>query len=157
MKIVGITKKDKIVIFLDEDLDFNYAYLEEADSTIRNYDYMYEHYDAMRDELDPKFILNLCDEYECPPSELPGILAAEAIEDEIKAMDELDCSLYPEILNIDGIDYIFVSAGFGSLDNNLVLDKTILTTDKTQTLLNDNLLKEKFDNKEILRELLKHK
>lgn len=153
MKIVGMTKKDKIVIFLDENSNFNYAYLEEADSTIRSYDYMYEHYDAMKDECDPKFVLNLCDEYGCPPSELPAILAAEAIEDETKAMEELDCSLYPEILNIDGIDYIFISAGFGPLD----LYQTILTIDETQNLLNENPPKEKLDNKEILRKLLKEK
>lgn len=79
MKIVGMTKKDKIVIFLDENSNFNYAYLKEADSTIRSYDYMYDHYNTMRDEWDPKFVLNLCDEYECPPSELSAILAAEAI------------------------------------------------------------------------------
>lgn len=66
-------------------------------------------------------------------------------------MEELDCSLYPEILNIDGIDYIFVSAG------PLDLYQTILTIDETQNLLNENLPKEKLDNKEILRKLLKEK
>lgn len=123
MKVIGITE-DNIVILIDEDLNFHYAYLEYADSTMRNYGYMYDWYDTKRDEYDPEFVLNLCDEYDCPPDELIGILASEAIEDEVKAMEELDC-IYPEI--IDG--YIFVLAGSGSLNNSLVLDKIILPVD----------------------------
>lgn len=158
MKIIGMTE-DKIVIFIDEDLNFHYAYLEDADSTIRNYGYMYDWYDTKRDEYDPEFELNLCDAYDCPPDELPGILASEAVEDEVKAMEELNC-LDTGILNINGTDYIFVSADSVPLNKSFILDKVILTVDAN--LLNDNLTEKarkrikELDNKETLRKVLEN-
>ena len=55
----------------------------------------------------------LCEMYNCRPSEL-----AECMADECgtEPMDMRDCSLYPEIIDVDGIDYYFESGSCGQHD-----------------------------------------
>ena len=55
----------------------------------------------------------MCEEYNCRPSELAEHLADENGTD---PQDMRDCSLYPEIIDVDGTDWYFDSVGCGQHD-----------------------------------------
>ena len=124
MKLVGITEKNKIAIFLDEDLIYSYAYLKEADKTIRNYDFMLEWYDnRLKNKWEAWYILTLCYKYDCSPKKLPSILATEVVENGIKTMEDIDYYDFPDILTVNGIDYFFLPTDFyGPVNDNPFID-----------------------------------
>lgn len=53
-----------------------------------------------------------CEKYHCAPQDLPAELAAECDD----PRDAMDCSLYPECLEIDGNDWYFESGSCGQHD-----------------------------------------
>lgn len=118
-------KEIMLVESTERGLCFDYVEIVKADDTIRNYDYMYDRYEGLVDCLGKDNIINLCDNYDCAPFRLVDALTEDAIEDEWKAMDELDCSLYPEIMTVNGTNYIFISNGCGSIE--YFVDKVNMT------------------------------
>lgn len=71
-----------------------------------------DYYSDYVDEFDEKTVLNWLKQYDCKPSELGGRLADECTD----ARDALDCSLYPEEINIDGESWFFESGSCGQHD-----------------------------------------
>lgn len=160
MKVIGITE-DKIVIFIDEDLNFHYAYLEDADSTIRNYDFMLEWYNnRVKNEWEAWYILILCYKYDCSPRKLPSILAKEVVENGIKVMKNIDYYDFPDILNVNGTDYFFLPTNFyGPVNNNPFIDMPVSVM--SVSFVKEELPKymksrlEELDNQDSLKKLLR--
>lgn len=161
MKLVGITEKNKIAIFLDEDLIYSYAYLKEADKTIRNYDFMLEWYNnRVKNEWESWYILTLCYKYDCSPKKLPSILATEVVENGIKVMKGIDYYDFPDILNVNGTDYFFLPTDFyGPVNNNPFIDMPISVMSAAfvkEELPKDIKTKMKeLDNQDSLKKLLR--
>lgn len=74
-------------------------------------------------ELSRGDLYDLCESYDCAPSALASHMASER-----SITDFVDCSLYPEVVNVNGEDWMFESAGCGQLD----------TTGNMQTLVDEN-------------------
>lgn len=127
-KIIGFTKDNKIIMAEVSfervgnnqapyfSVRFDLSEIAKAKDTIKDYDYMYAFFEDITEIHNPEYILDLCDEYECSPSELADLMTDEAINDYDVAMDTVDCSLYPEILDVDGEEYIFISSSCGQHD-----------------------------------------
>ena len=133
-KIIGFTSNNEIIV-ADVSFErvgnnkepyfsacFDLSKIAKADETIRNYDYMYNYFEDVRYSYDPEYVLDLCDKYNCPPSELAELMTDEAINDDNIGMETLDCSLYPEIIEVDGEDYIFISTSCGQHDTRDEVD-----------------------------------
>lgn len=152
-KMLALIDDNEIMLVesTERGLCFNYVEIAKADDTIRNYDYMYDRYEGLVDCLGKDDIINLCDNYDCAPFRLVDALTEDAMEDEEIAMDELDCSLYPEIMKVNNTDYIFISNGCGSID--YFVKKLNMTAD--DELYKQILEYEKLEygNKEVLREI----
>ena len=127
-KVIGFTKNNEIIVaeltfekignnkelYLSICLDL--SKIAKTKNTIKDYDYMYPFFEDVEDLYSPENISDLCDEYECDSSELADLMTDEAINDYDVAMDTVDCSLYPEILDVDGEEYIFISSSCSQHD-----------------------------------------
>lgn len=71
-----------------------------------------EYYENWCDCMDKECLYDLCERYWCSPQDLPGKLADECCD----VRDALDCSLYPEIIDVDGTDWYFESGSCGQHD-----------------------------------------
>ena len=71
-----------------------------------------EYYESWCDCMDKATLYDMCERLDCSPSELPKELADECYD----VRDALDCSLYPEIINVDGADWYFESGSCGQHD-----------------------------------------
>ena len=87
-----------------------------------NYDYE-SYYKIWLDDLDKEWKYDQCEMYECAPQELPSVLAAQCDD----PRDALDCSLYPECVEVDGNDWYFESGSCGQHDTR---DEMELYTNK---------------------------
>lgn len=142
-KIIGLTKNFEIVVAdirydktgsnlkKDVGVSFDLSEIKSADATIRDANYMKDYYEDILDEYSADGIIGLCNEYDCPPYKLAEKIA-ESIDDKFdeELMDLLDCSLYPEIINVDGEDYIFVASSCGQYDTR-ESDEMIEIVDQT--------------------------
>lgn len=63
--------------------------------------------------MDKSYKYDLCERFNCKPSELAENLAAECYD----VRDALDCSLYPECYEVDGESWYFESVGGGQHDS----------------------------------------
>ena len=71
-----------------------------------------EYYEGWMDGLDKADLYDLCERHWCSPQDLPGKLAEECYD----VRDALDCSLYPEVINVDETDWYFESGSCGQHD-----------------------------------------
>lgn len=71
-----------------------------------------EYYENWMDGMDKESLYDLCERYWCSPQDLPGKLADQCCD----VRDALDCSLYPEIIDVDGTDWYFESSSCGQHD-----------------------------------------
>lgn len=73
-----------------------------------------DYYEALVDDMmhDGKWLWMQCDEYDCKPSDLAYEMASGI--DDIR--DILDCSLYPNIITVNGSDWVFESMSCGQHD-----------------------------------------
>jgi hypothetical protein len=69
---------------------------------------------------DTGWLWEMCDEYNCKPSEL-----ANAMLKNYDVMEIIDCSLYPEYYDIDGHDWYFESVGCGQHDTRDEMEEII--------------------------------
>ena len=109
-KIIGLTKNFEIVVAKirydktgsnlkkDVGVSFDLSEIKSADATIRDANYMKDYYDCLPYQLVEKMVESIDGKF----------------DEEL--MDLLDCSLYPEIINVDGEDYIFVASSCGQHD-----------------------------------------
>lgn len=72
-----------------------------------------DYYESLIEEMDSKWCWEQVTRFDCSPSELAERLADENGED---VMDIRDCSLYPEIIDVDGTDWYFESGSCGQHD-----------------------------------------
>jgi hypothetical protein len=73
-----------------------------------------DYYESLLDDCyDDAAKYKLCEQYDCSPSELAENMANENGSD---PMNIRDCSLYPEIIDVDGTDYYFESGSCGQHD-----------------------------------------
>lgn len=72
-----------------------------------------EYYESLVDEMDKEWRYNMCERLNCTPNDLPEALA-EA--DGAEPQDIRDCSIYPEVINVGGVDYYFESCSGGQHD-----------------------------------------
>ena len=70
------------------------------------------YYEGWIDGMDKEYLYDLCERFDCRPSELPKSLADECYD----VRDALDCSLYPEEIIVDGESWCFESCSFGQHD-----------------------------------------
>lgn len=71
------------------------------------------YYEDYLDCVDKKYKYDLCERFNCKPSELAENLAAECCD----VRDALDCSLYPKCYEVDGESWYFESVGGGQHDS----------------------------------------
>ena len=71
-----------------------------------------EYYEGFVEDMDKAYLYDLCERLDCSPSELPQELADECYD----IRDAIDCSLYPEIIEVDGEEYCFESGSCGQHD-----------------------------------------
>jgi hypothetical protein len=71
-----------------------------------------EYYVDWCDSMDKATLYDMCERLDCSPSALPRELADECYD----VRDALDCSLYPEIIDVDGINWYFESGSCGQHD-----------------------------------------
>lgn len=71
-----------------------------------------EYYEGWVDGMDKEYLYDLCERFDCSPSQLPKNLADECYD----VRDALDCSLYPEEISVDGKSWCFESSCCGQHD-----------------------------------------
>ena len=71
-----------------------------------------EYFENFVDDIGKESAYDLCERNNCSPQDLPQILADECRD----PRDALDCSLYPEEMNIDDEWWYFESGSFGQHD-----------------------------------------
>lgn len=76
-----------------------------------NYD-LEDYYEVWIDGMDKDYLYDLCDRFDCRPSELPKELANECYD----VRDALDCSLYSECYEVNGESWYFESSSCGQHD-----------------------------------------
>jgi hypothetical protein len=63
--------------------------------------------------MDKEWKYDMCERFDCSPSELPEKLEEDGGSD---PQDIRDCSTYPEIIDVDGTDYYFEARSGGQHD-----------------------------------------
>ena len=71
-----------------------------------------EYYEDWVDGMPKDYLYDLCERFSCSPQDLPKHLADDCYD----IRDAIDCSLYPEIIDVDGIEYCFESSSCGQHD-----------------------------------------
>lgn len=77
-----------------------------------NYD-LEDYFEGYVECLDKESKYDMCEKFDCKPSELVKELADECLD----VRDVLDCSLYPKCFDIDGESWYFESVGGGQHDS----------------------------------------
>ena len=120
-KILGLTKNNEVFqVNVDNNsyasVSFSFSEIARTKDTIKNHDYMRDLYEGMVECYPKDFLYDECDKYDCPPSKLPDKMAEEVLEDSTLAMDDIDCSYIPKILEWEDQAYIFIASSGGQHD-----------------------------------------
>ena len=124
--LLGATKNNEIVFGEFEITNRNgYAEFTASFDTVRPFredDYdLEEYFGNVYYDYDKGYLYDLCERFDCRPSELANELANEC--DDIR--DAIDCSLYPECYSIDGTDWYFESCGCGQHDTREEMEEYV--------------------------------
>lgn len=117
--LLGITK-DKYIIFGDFEITTRNGYKEftaSFDSVIPTENIEtdgVEYYEEVLSCYTDGDKYELCERYDCKPSELAQEMAAD--EGVNTLYDTLDCSLYSNLIDVDGVEYCFESSSCGQHD-----------------------------------------
>lgn len=95
----------------EEVLEFSASFDTVTPFNADDYD-LEEYYEGWIDGLDKEYLYDLCERFDCSPSQLPKNLADECYD----VRDALDCSLYPEEIIVDGESWCFESSSCGQHD-----------------------------------------
>lgn len=71
-----------------------------------------EYFEDWVEGLDKEYLYDLCEQNWCAPQELVNALVDNC--DDVR--DVMDCSLYPEVVEVDGVHYYFKSSFCGQYD-----------------------------------------
>ena len=71
-----------------------------------------QYFEDWMDGCDKEYLYDLCERHWCSPQDLPGKLADECFD----VRDALDCSLYPEEMQVDDDYWYFESSSCGQND-----------------------------------------
>ena len=85
-----------------------------------NYD-LEEYFDNWIDGMDKEYLYDLCERFDCRPSELTEELASECCD----VRDALDCSLYPKCYNVNDESWYFESCSCGQHDTRNEMEEVI--------------------------------
>lgn len=140
MYLLGATKNNELVFGEFEITTRNgYPQFTASFDTVRPFNAdkfdLTDCYEGLIDDMDRAWLYDQCDSYDCKPSELAGKLADDC--DDVR--DAVDCSLYPEMYEVNGNDWCFESSSCGQLD----------TRDEMEEIIDPdayNLLHELWDN-----------
>lgn len=100
-----------------------------------------EYFEDWVEGLDKEYLYDLCEQNYCAPQELVNAL----VEDCVDVRDAMDCSLYPKVVEVDGVHYYFESSGCGQYDTRENME--FYTNKEAYDLLIE--LRDKYDLKEI--------
>lgn len=106
-----------------------------------------EYYEEWVDGMDKDYLYDLCVGFDCSPSELPKCLADDCYD----VRDAIDCSLYPEEVNVDGEMWCFESSACGQHDTRD--DMMVYTDCESYELL--HTLWDKYHLKKVDEEVIK--
>lgn len=115
--LLGATANNELVFGEFEIRDWNgYPEFSASFNTVtpfkaEDYD-LEEYYEEWVYGMDKEYLYDLCERFDCSPSELPKNLADECYD----VRDALDCSLYPEKIIVDGESWCFESSSCGQHD-----------------------------------------
>lgn len=99
--------------YIDESvLEFSASFDSVRPFKEEDYD-LEEYYEEYLYGADKEYLYDLCEQYDCSPSELPKNLADNCYD----VRDALDCSLYPEEITVDGKSWYFESGSCGQYDS----------------------------------------
>lgn len=124
--LLGATK-DKELVFGEFGITKRNGYPEFTASfdTVRPFnseDFDLErYYEDWIDGVDKEYLYDLCERFDCAPSALPENLAGECYD----VRDALDCSLYPEMIEVDGENWCFESGSCGQHDTRDEMEEII--------------------------------
>jgi hypothetical protein len=115
--LLGVNNNNELVFGEFEVTHRNgYAQFSASFSTVRPFngdDYdLTEYYESYIWGEDKATLYDLCENFDCRPSELAEYLADDCYD----IRDALDCSLYPECYEVDGNNYYFESCSCGQHD-----------------------------------------
>lgn len=100
-----------------------------------------EYFEDWVEDLDKEFLYDLCEQNWCAPQELVNVLANNCVD----VRDAIDCSLYPKVVEVDGVHYFFESSCCGQRDSRENIE--FYTNKEAYDLLIE--LKDKYNLKEI--------
>lgn len=114
--LLGATKDNELVFAEFGITDRNgYPEFTASFDTVRPFDGdsvdLVDYWDNYIEECGAEYLRDLLGDYDCELSEL-----AEMMADDMGIKGTIDCSLYPEIYTVDGIDWYFESMGCGQHD-----------------------------------------
>ena len=92
---------------------------------------MEEYWENWLEDIDKDWKYDACERYNCKPSELASELAYECND----IRDAMDCSLYPETVEVNGNDWYFESGSCGQYDSRG--DMEVYTNKEAYDLLHD--------------------
>ena len=118
--LLGITK-EKDIVFCEAEITYRNGYREFSASfdvvtPFKNVESDgIEYYEELLSNCyDDSQKYNLCEKYDCTPFELAERMAEDG---EIETLaDEKDCSLYPERIEVDGVEFAFEFSSCGQYD-----------------------------------------
>lgn len=138
--LLGATKDNELVFGqFDINVRNGYRQFTASFNTVRpfngeNFD-LEDYFEGWKDEFGKDELYDMCERFDCKPSELAENLASECCD----VRDALDCSLYPECYDIDGESWYFESSSCGQYDTRNQMEE-IINPDAY------NLLHELWDN-----------
>lgn len=116
--LLGATK-NKDILFAEFETttrngykEFSVSFIEVIPFNGDDFD-LEEYYEDWIDSFDKADLYDLCERNWCAPQELPKVLA----EDCVDVRDAMDCGLYPEVVEVEGVHYYFESSRCGQYDS----------------------------------------
>ena len=120
--LVGSTVDNELVfanISIRENKIFSASFSIVTPSKIDN-EYLYDVFSSLMEDLPKEELYNLCEQYNCSPSNLIDELFYYSNVEDI-----LDISLFPEQIEINNDTWMFESAGVGQIETRNVMSEYI--------------------------------
>ena len=120
--LLGATELNELVfadITIRENRTFSVSFSLVIPTIIDN-EYLYERFTSLMEDLPKEDRYDLCEQYNCSPSNLINEMFYYTSPEEI-----LDLSLFPEEIEVNGDTWMFESAGCGQVETRNTMDKYI--------------------------------
>lgn len=130
-KVIGLTEEKKILIadisasagqmglWRIAEVFFTLAEIKKADDTIRNKKFVRELSERYVKDSSDSDIIALCNKFDCPPYKLVDkivVFMSDKSDEDILGF--LNLSEKPKIIDIDGVDYVFMTNWFIGVNIN---------------------------------------